>query len=67
MATTLTALDAEAIAEARALLARPVRRVRMWPVLAAAAALATSSLALATAMLAAPPLVTQHVAHSAAR
>jgi hypothetical protein len=65
MASTLSALDGEAIARARALLERPVRPARMWPVLAAAAALAVASLAFATAMLAAPPLVTEHVAHSA--
>ena len=67
MATTVTALDLDAIAEARALLKRRVRPVRTWPVLAAAAALAVSSLAFAAAMLAAPPLVSEHVARSAPR
>jgi hypothetical protein len=44
MTSTLTALDAEAMAQARVLLETPVRRARMWPVLTAAAALAVSAL-----------------------
>jgi len=67
MASTPTALDPDAIAEARGLLEPPTRRVRMWPVLAAATALAVASLAFATAMLAAPPLTVEHVAHDAPR
>jgi len=67
MASTLSALDAEAMAQARALLATPARPVRMWPVLGAAAALAVASLGFATAMLAAPPLVSEHVTHSPPR
>ncbi|MGA0607129.1 hypothetical protein ACO2Q0_14140 [Phenylobacterium sp. VNQ135] len=60
-------LDAEALARVRRLLARPARHERMWPVLAAAAALAVSALAFATAMILAPPLVTHSVAQSAPR
>ncbi|HEY2356033.1 MAG TPA: hypothetical protein VGH86_01180 [Phenylobacterium sp.] len=63
MTTGSTALDLEALARARALLTRPARRERIWPVLAAAAFLAISALAFATAMIMAPPLVSQHVAH----
>jgi hypothetical protein len=65
MASTVSSLDAEAMARARALLRKPERRARMWPVLAAAAALAVASLGFATAMISAPALVTEHVAHSA--
>ena len=60
MATTVSALDADAIAQARALLQRPARPVRIWPALAAAAALAVSALAFAAAMLAEPPLTSEH-------
>jgi hypothetical protein len=64
MASTLSALDADEIARARALLERPLRPARMWPVLAAAAALAVASLAFATAMLTAPPLTSEHPAQA---
>ena len=63
MATTDSVLDPDQLARARALLARPERPQRMWPVLAAAAFLAISALAFATAMILAPPLTSQHVAH----
>ena len=63
MATTDSVLDPDQLARARALLARPERPPRMWPVLAAAAFLAISALAFATAMILAPPLTSQHVAH----
>jgi hypothetical protein len=56
-----SALDVDALAEARALLARPVERERLWPTLAAAAFAAVSALALATAMVMAPPVVTTHL------
>jgi len=49
------------MARARALLARPVERERVWPTLAAAAFAAAAALALATAMVLAPPLVTTHL------
>jgi hypothetical protein len=55
------ALTPQALARARALLQRPQRRERVWPVLGAAFMLAVSSLAFATAMILAPPLVTEHV------
>ena len=60
-----SALDAAQIARARALLQPVGQRARIWPVLAAAACLAVSALAFATAMVLAPPLVTQHVASAA--
>ena len=63
MATPDSVLDPAQLARARALLARPERPQRMWPVLAAAALLAVSALAFATAMILAPPLTSQHVAH----
>lgn len=57
-----SALDANEIARARALL-KPLNPVpRIWPVLAAATLLAVSALAFATAMVLAPPLVSEHVA-----
>ena len=59
------ALDPEAMAQARALLASPKRVERMWPVLAAAGFAAVSALAFATAMIMAPPVVSEHVAQSA--
>ena len=60
-------IDPDALARARALVQPPRRTERVWPVLCAALALAVSSLAFATAMLAAPPLVTEHVAVSSPR
>ena len=57
----MSALDASEIARARALL-KPARAPeRMWPVLVAAALLAVSSLGFATAMILAPPSISQHV------
>jgi hypothetical protein len=58
-------IDAEDLARVRALLTPRPRRERVWPVLAAAAFAAASALAFATAMIMAPPLVSQHVAESA--
>ena len=62
MTATDSALDAEQIARARALLDPPKRPERMWPVLGAAALLAVSALTFATAMILAPPLASEHVA-----
>lgn len=56
-----SALDPEALAQARALLAPPAKRERLGPVLGAAAFAAIAALALAAAMITAPPVVTQHV------
>ena len=64
MAETASTLDPIALARVRVLLARPKRPQRIWPVLAAAAALAVSALAFATAMILAPPLHMEHVAHA---
>jgi hypothetical protein len=61
----MSALDADALDRARSLLEAPKRKERVWPVLAAAALLAVSALAFATAMIMAPPLVSQHVVKSA--
>jgi hypothetical protein len=60
MATAPSALDYAALARARGLLKPPLRRERAWPALAAAALLAVSALGLATAMVMAPPLVSEH-------
>lgn len=65
MSEPTTALDAEAMARARALLEAPRRPERLWPVLGAAGLLAVSALAFATAMIMAPPIVSEHVAKSA--
>lgn len=61
MAASGTSLDGEAIARARALLEPKPARERMWPVLAAAAVAALAALSFATAMILAPPVVTEHV------
>jgi hypothetical protein len=65
MAATDPALDADAMARARALLAPVSRPERMWPVLAAAALAAASALIFATAMILAPPVITEHVVKDA--
>ena len=49
------------MAYARALLRAPVARERVWPALAAAGFAAFAALALAGAMIMAPPVTTQHV------
>jgi hypothetical protein len=58
--TVLESLDteqdfAEAMADARLRLERPVVRERVWPALAAAALFAASALVFATAAILAPP------------
>ena len=58
-------LDAGEMARARALLEPPVRRQRLWPAVAAATALAFTSLLFATIMILAPPVTTEHVVKSA--
>ena len=63
----MSALDADAMARARALLESPTPRERMWPALGAAGLLAVSALAFATAMIMAPPVVSEHVAKSASK
>ena len=64
MPSLTSALDPDAMALARALLARPQPPQRMWPVLGAAALLALSALVFATAMITAPPLTSEHVVHA---
>jgi len=64
MASLTSALDPDAMAQARALLKRPERRERIWPALGAAALLALSALVFATAMIMAPPLTSEHVAQA---
>jgi hypothetical protein len=64
MASPSSALDPDAMAQARALLERPKRPERMWPVLGAAGLLAVSTLAFATAMILAPPLTREHGARA---
>jgi hypothetical protein len=63
MAAPTTVLDPDAMTRARSLVERPQRRERMWPVLGAAGLLAVSALTFATAMIMAPPLTSEHVAH----
>ncbi|WP_334164306.1 hypothetical protein [Phenylobacterium sp.] len=58
----MSALDPEALARARALVAPKPRRERVWPVLAAATLAAVSALTFATAMVIAPPVETEAVA-----
>ena len=60
----MTALDPDAIAQARALLEPAQTRERIWPVLGAAGLLALSALVFATAMITAPPLVKAPVGHA---
>jgi hypothetical protein len=62
MATPDSILDPDAMARARALLEPPKRAERIWPLLGAAALLAASTLIFATAMIMAPPIVSEHVA-----
>lgn len=61
MSFTESALDSEAMTRARTLLQKPQPRERIWPVLGAAGLLALSALAFATAMIMAPPLISEHV------
>jgi hypothetical protein len=61
MAINDSALNPEETARIRALLTRKPRRQRMWPALAAAFLAAVSALAFATAMIMAPPLISEHV------
>ena len=56
-----SALDTAALAYARALLRKPMRRQKMGPVLGAAAFAAFSAVTFATVMVMAPPAVTQHL------
>ena len=53
------------MAYARRLLRPPVDRERAWPALGAAAFAATAALALAAAMITAPPVTTTHVVQGA--
>jgi hypothetical protein len=62
MAAADSALDPDQMARARALLEPTERPQRLWPVLGAAVFLALSALAFATAMIIAPPVVSEHVA-----
>ena len=57
-----SALDPIELAHAWALLEPPKRRERVWPVLGAAALLAIAALSFATAMIMAPPVISEHVA-----
>lgn len=62
MSLTDSALDSEAIAQARRLLSPAPARERLWPVVGAAAFAAVAALALAGAMITAPPVVSQSMA-----
>lgn len=61
MAAADSALDRAEMDRARALLAPSRRAESVWPPLGAAALLAVSALAFATAMIMAPALVREHV------
>ena len=58
----MSALDIEALDRARKLVTPRARKERLWPVVAAAAFAAATALGFATAMILAPPVVTQSVA-----
>lgn len=64
MAITDSALNPDEIARIRAQLTPKAKKERMWPVLGAAFLAAVSALAFATAMILAPPVVSQHVVQS---
>jgi hypothetical protein len=64
MAITDSALDTTGTGRIRALLTPRPRKERMWPALGAAVLAAVSALAFATAMLMAPPLISEHVVKS---
>ena len=64
MAMTDSALKPDETARIRALLTPRRKKERMWPVLSAALLAAVSALAFATAMILAPPVVSQHVVQS---
>ncbi|CAN5457115.1 hypothetical protein BH10PSE5_BH10PSE5_36000 [soil metagenome] len=64
MTTADSVLDADQITRARLLLMTPVVKESMWPVLCAAAFAASTALTLATAMILAPPVITQHMVQS---
>jgi len=65
MSLTDSALDSDAIAQARTLLAPAPKKERLWPMVAAAAFAAVAALALAGAMITAPPVVSQPMAQTA--
>ncbi|WP_337185370.1 hypothetical protein [Phenylobacterium sp.] len=65
MALSDSALDVDAVARARSLVAPAQRRDSLWPVLAAATALAATSVAFAATMVLAPPVTTEPVAQRA--
>lgn len=60
-----SALDPSELARARALLNPAPRRDPMWPALAAATALAVTSVIFATVMVLAPAVQTEHVVQGA--
>ena len=64
MAINDSALNPEETGRIRQLLAARPKKERMWPLLAAALLAAISALAFATAMIMAPPVVSEHVLRS---
>lgn len=62
MLRAMSAIDPAEIARARALLKPAKSPERLWPVMSAAALLAISALGFATAMVLAPPLVSESLA-----
>ena len=65
MAISDSALDPEEVARIRALLQPKAKKERLWPALGAAFLAAVSALAFATAMIMAPPVVSDHFVQSA--
>ena len=57
-----SALDPDQMARCRVLVRAPKRREAIWPPLGAAVLLAASAIGFAAAMIAAPPVTTEHVA-----
>ncbi|MDB5448281.1 MAG: hypothetical protein JWQ97_3598 [Phenylobacterium sp.] len=64
MAINDSALNPDETGRIRQLLAPRTKRERMWPLLGAALLAAISALAFATAMIMAPPVVSEHVVKS---
>jgi len=65
MAMSDSALDPDETARIRKLLTARPGAERMWPLLGAAFLAAVSALAFATAMIMAPPVISEHVVQSA--
>ncbi len=67
MAVVDSRVDRDGLARARVLLNPPPRRDPTWPALAAATALALTSVVFAVVAVLAPPVQTEHTARTAPR